>query len=77
MAADPTGRRNGRGAYLCRRAQCWEKGLAKRALERGLRGPVSSQDLESLKGYFIDTVASGAYGAGADAARGAADGAER
>ena len=77
MAADPTGRRNGRGAYLCRRARCWEKGLAKRALERSLRGPVSGQDLETLKRYFIDTVASGAYGAGADAARGAADGAER
>ena len=75
MAADPTGRRNGRGAYLCRRAQCWEKGLVKRALERRLRGPVSGDDLETLKRYFIDIVASGAYAAAADTAGGVADGA--
>src|SRR6478735_7944116 len=25
---DPTGRRNGRGAYLCGRAACWERALS-------------------------------------------------
>ena len=56
---DPAGRSNGRGAYLCLNARCWEKGLARRALERSLRGPVADNDLEGLKRYFIDTVASG------------------
>ena len=56
---DPAGRGNGRGAYLCRKAGCWEKGLARRALERSLRGPVADDDLEGLKTYFIETVASG------------------
>ena len=56
---DPTGRGNGRGAYLCHKAGCWEKGLARRALERSLRGKVTNHDLEGLKSYFIESVASG------------------
>lgn len=59
VRADPTGRSNGRGAYLCRRVGCWEKGLVRRALERSLRAPVSNDDLEALKRYFIETVAGG------------------
>jgi len=49
VRADPAGRSNGRGAYLCRQAICWEKGVARRALERSLRGPVSGGDLDALK----------------------------
>lgn len=56
---DPTGRSNGRGAYLCHKAGCWEKGLTRRALERSLRGAVTNDDLEGLKSYFIESVASG------------------
>ncbi len=33
---DPTGRANGRGAYLCRNAQCLKKAAKSRALERSL-----------------------------------------
>ena len=68
MRPDPTGRSNGRGAYLCRQASCWEKGLARRALERSFRGPVASADLEALKLYFIETIASGGGSAGSGAA---------
>lgn len=63
--ADPAGRNNGRGAYLCYQATCWKKGLVRRILERKLRSPVSDGDLDSLKRYFIETVASGVYPAGA------------
>lgn len=70
VRADPTGRSNGRGAYLCQRATCWEKGLIRRALERSLRGPVSNGDLDGLKQYFIETVASGGYVAGSKAVQG-------
>ena len=59
MRPDPAGRSNGRGAYLCRKAGCWEKGLVRRALERSLRGPVTNDDLEGLKTYFIETAATG------------------
>ncbi len=77
MRADPTGRSNGRGAYLCYRAACWEKGLVRRALERSLRGPVSNDDLDGLKRYFIETIASSVYATGSGAADRAARGAER
>ena len=74
---DPTGRSNGRGAYLCYQASCWEKGLARRALERSLRGPVSNADLEALKLFFIETIASGGNVARSGAAPSPARGEER
>ena len=74
---DPTGRSNGRGAYLCRQASCWEKGLVRRTLERSFRGPVSSDDLEALKLYFIETIASGGASAGSGAGSLSARGGER
>ena len=74
---DPTGRSNGRGAYLCRQAPCWEKGLVRRALERSFRGPVASDDLEALKLYFIETIASGGASVGSGAASLSARGGER
>ena len=57
---DPTGRANGRGAYLCNRVGCWEGGLAKRALERSLRARVADSDLQALQDHYIEIIASGA-----------------
>lgn len=37
VAVDPSGRRNGRGAYLCHDPACWEAALKRKALERALR----------------------------------------
>ncbi|RRR71555.1 MAG: YlxR family protein [Candidatus Viridilinea halotolerans] len=37
VAVDATGRRNGRGAYLCPDPQCWDVAVRRRALERALR----------------------------------------
>ena len=71
VRADATGRANGRGVYLCRLARCWETGLARRPLERGLRGPVSNADLDGLKRYFIETVAPGVLSVGSGTASGA------
>jgi predicted RNA-binding protein YlxR (DUF448 family) len=34
---DPTGKRAGRGAYLCHDPACWEQALKRRGLERALR----------------------------------------
>ena len=64
MRPDATGRANGRGVYLCHLATCWEKGLVRRSLERGLRNQISNADLDTLKRYFIETVAPGVYHAG-------------
>ncbi|MCY4416779.1 MAG: YlxR family protein [Chloroflexi bacterium] len=59
VVPDPTGRANGRGAYLCSRVSCWESGLAKRALARSLRIQVSDADLEALQNYYIEIIQSG------------------
>ncbi len=37
LTVDPTGRQNGRGAYLCHNPACWDAALKRRALERALR----------------------------------------
>jgi predicted RNA-binding protein YlxR (DUF448 family) len=37
ISIDPTGKRAGRGAYLCHDPKCWEQALKRHALERALR----------------------------------------
>ncbi len=45
---DPSGKKSGRGAYLCRSPLCWEKGLKKGQLERALRRKISTEDQVKL-----------------------------
>lgn len=49
---DPTGKANGRGVYLCRRPECWEKGLKKERLAQALKIQVSLPEIEALKGQL-------------------------
>jgi len=51
VEVDPTGKANGRGAYLCARRECWEEALKKDRLSRALRTNVSAQDAEALRSY--------------------------
>jgi uncharacterized protein len=37
VAVDPTGKRAGRGAYLCARMRCWTRGINEKTLVRALR----------------------------------------
>ncbi len=37
VALDPTGKRTGRGAYLCHDPACWDQALRRHGLERALR----------------------------------------
>lgn len=45
---DATGKKNGRGAYVCPTRDCWEKALAGKQLERTLKSPVSPRDRDNL-----------------------------
>ncbi|MBI4298234.1 MAG: YlxR family protein [Chloroflexi bacterium] len=45
---DLTGKKTGRGAYLCKSFSCWDKNLKRSRLEWVLRGSVSQEDLENL-----------------------------
>lgn len=55
VAIDDTGRKNGRGAYLCRDAECLKKALKTRALERALDHALGEETqkalLEAFAGY--------------------------
>ena len=46
---DTTGRKNGRGAYICRSAECLEKAVKSHGLERSLKTAVPPEVYEELK----------------------------
>ncbi len=48
VEVDPTGRKPGRGAYLCSASECWETGLKRGRLERALRAGLSRDNREQL-----------------------------
>ena len=48
---DETGKRNGRGAYLCRQRGCWETALARRQLERALKVTITAETAARLREY--------------------------
>jgi len=46
---DLKGKRSGRGAYLCRKQQCWEAALQPRRLSQALKCQVRTEDVAVLK----------------------------
>lgn len=46
---DTTGRKNGRGAYVCCSMECFEKAVKNRGLEKSLKCKVPEETYESLK----------------------------
>ncbi len=55
--ADSTGKSSGRGAYLCRSMDCWDRGVRKGSLERNLKVTIAPRDREVLLDYFRERVA--------------------
>lgn len=49
LVLDTTGKRSGRGAYLCRDAACVQKAIKIRALERALEAPMNDALKEALE----------------------------
>lgn len=45
---DATGKKSGRGAYLCRYRQCWDAGLERRRLDHALKLPISAENRQAL-----------------------------
>lgn len=50
IALDATGKASGRGAYICRKAECLEKAKKSRGLERAFERRVDEAVYEKLKG---------------------------
>ncbi len=46
---DPTGKANGRGAYLCQNTDCWDKGLQTGRIVQALKVTLSSEELTALR----------------------------
>ncbi|MBE3585620.1 MULTISPECIES: RNase P modulator RnpM [Desulfofundulus] len=45
---DPTGKRSGRGAYLCPRLECLQKAIKGKRLEKALQRSVAPEIIQSL-----------------------------
>ncbi|NOZ26842.1 MAG: YlxR family protein [Chloroflexi bacterium] len=72
VVIDPTGKRSGRGAYLCRSQECWQKILASggRRLEHALKTHIDAEALAMLEAYARELAPAETQegqGAGADA----------
>lgn len=52
IVLDTTGRKNGRGAYLCFSAECLEKAMKNKGLERSLKTAVPQEVYQELKKEF-------------------------
>jgi predicted RNA-binding protein YlxR (DUF448 family) len=51
VSVDLTGKKPGRGAYLCRRPECWEAALKRDRLSAALRVPVRPEDRARLRAF--------------------------
>ena len=52
IVLDTTGKKNGRGAYVCFSMECLEKAMKSRGLERSLKTRIPEDVYETLKKEF-------------------------
>lgn len=48
VQVDPTGKMNGRGAYLCDQEMCWERAISGGVLNQALRTILTNEDRNRL-----------------------------
>jgi predicted RNA-binding protein YlxR (DUF448 family) len=53
VSVDPTGKKPGRGAYLCDNPDCWQTGLRRGALERALKTTLGEEDRAALERFAL------------------------
>ena len=51
VQVDQTGKKSGRGAYLCHLKSCWDKALKGKQLEHALKAAISPEDMDNLKRF--------------------------
>lgn len=51
LVIDETGKRNGRGAYLCRQEACWEAAIKGSQLSRALRMELGEDEKALLRDF--------------------------
>lgn len=63
---DPTGRMNGRGAYLCYKPGCWQRAIHTPILNRALNTQLLPESLSTLSEFAAGLPSEEARDAGAD-----------
>jgi len=53
VTVDPTGKANGRGAYLHAERSCWEKALKGGTIGHALKLIPAKEDIEALRAYAL------------------------
>ena len=56
VMVDPTGKQNGRGAYLCTAEACWERALSTEVLAHALRTTLTEADYARLRSSRPDPI---------------------
>jgi len=59
VVVDPTGKLNGRGAYLCQDPACWTQAQRRKAVERALRVSLDEAAWQNLQTSRPDPVGPG------------------
>ena len=54
IVLDTTGKMNGRGAYLCKNAECLKKAMKHKGLERSLKMEIDKSVYEKLEREFLN-----------------------
>ncbi len=52
VVLDATGKKSGRGAYLCARRSCWETAMKKKRLEQEFETTISDEDRAALDAFI-------------------------
>jgi predicted RNA-binding protein YlxR (DUF448 family) len=66
VEVDPTGKKNGRGAYLHADPACWDAALKRKIVQHALKTELSESDRAALEAYRNElSVASGQWPVGA------------
>jgi predicted RNA-binding protein YlxR (DUF448 family) len=60
VVVDPTGKRNGRGAYLCDDPACWERAVSTKLLANALKIDIDAETAAVLRTYAAQLPSSGA-----------------
>lgn len=68
VRVDPTGRQNGRGAYLCYKPACWQRAISTPMLNRALNTQLTAADIASLTEFAAGLPSDEARDTGADSA---------
>ncbi|MBR4344752.1 MAG: YlxR family protein [Lachnospiraceae bacterium] len=52
ISVDPTGKKNGRGAYICNKLSCLEKSIKTKGLERSLKTSIPDELINKLRNEY-------------------------